>query len=170
MPDQSVDPGSSALQRVRDSIASQQAEIEREWDVARLPARRGEVPIEEAIRQLMPTFWHVVMAESLVCAANEGSLSQTSPAVAIGARSQAEAELYCADWILRGALRDPSLMDQDAPCSEREARFTEVCTKTFNDMGVGRDPRRTAWDGMFLMVLVVISSMAVGAVVMLGGN
>jgi hypothetical protein len=137
--------------------------MERGWDLARLPARRGEEPIEAAIARLLPTFMEVAMADAMTFAMKgAGSLPVGSAAGALGARSRPEMRLYVADWILRAELLDPQLRKQDAPLADRTRAFEDVCRRGFAEMGlpIAMKRRRSGRGGAALLLglmLVLLS-------------
>ncbi len=149
--------GTGALERVRAARLAEAASQQRGWDLARLPARRGEEPIEAAIDRLWPTFMEVAMADVLVFARKGGYMPAGSTAGALGARSRSEMSLYVADWILRADLHHPQLQEQDAPLADRHRMFEAVCRQILTEMTLATSGRRPiSWSGLAVLIALVL--------------
>lgn len=151
---------------MRASMLAEVAAQERDWDLARLPARRGEEPIEAAIDRLFATFMEVAMADAIAFAMKgDGSLPAESAACALGARSRTELRLYVADWILRADLRDPRLRDQDAPRPHRIRMFEQVCRRSFAELAADADanPSRSRERRSALLLVLLVALLSICA-------
>jgi hypothetical protein len=162
-----MDQGDTEIRdRIRAAARAEVAAIERGWDLARLPARRGEEPIEAAVDRLLPTYIEAAIADATAFALHgSGSLPVESAASGLGASSRGELRLFVADWILRGDLADPDLREQDAPLAERTRLFEEVCRRGFAAMAlptVSREPG-SGRGGALLLIALILLLVLIGA-------